>query len=456
MKSKHFKPFLCALAFPVSLFAQEIEADAGIFPRQWTLQECIDYALAHNITLLKNRTAEQSSAIDVLEAKAGRLPSLSGSLSQAVTYRPFQANGGNYVNGSIATSAADKTLQSGNYGINAQWVVWNGGKNKMNISNAEFSRQMARLETQTAENDIKEQIAQLYVQILYMTEAEKVNRALLEQDSIICERGRLMVENGKMAKADLAQLESQVSQGRYDVVNVQTQIANSKMQLKQLLEIPAGVEFDVTSIDVLDEQVMSGIPSKESVYVVALGQRPEMQRGHLAIEQSQLGVKMAKTSYFPTVSLTGGVSDSHVTGGMQNYFTQMKNNFGAHVGVSVSIPIFDNRQSKSAVERAKVAETTARLDLLDTQKALYKTIETYWLNATNSQAKYKAAKSNVQSLETSYELMSEQFKLGLKNIAELLVSRSNLLSAQQQMLEDKYTALLNRNLLGFYNGEALK
>lgn len=455
MKSNHLKTFMCAFAFPAALFAQDA-LDSVDFPRQWTLQACIDYALAHNITLLKSRTAEQSSNVDVLEAKAGRLPSISGSLSQTVTYRPFQANGGNYVNGNIATSAADKTLQSGSYGINAQWVVWNGGKTKMSVTNAEYSQQLAKFDTQTAENEIKEQIAQLYVQILYMTEAVRVNRLLLEQDSILCERGRLMVENGKMAKANLSQLESQVSQGRYDVINVQTQIANSKMQLKQLLELPAGVDFDIASIDVLDEWVMSVIPSKESVYTAAMNQRPEVKRDKMAVEQSRLGIKIAKSSYLPTVSLTGGMSDSHVTGGMQNYFTQMKNNFGAHVGVSVSIPIFDNRQAKSAVERAKVAETTAGLNLLDTQKTLYKTIETYWLNAANSQAKYVAAKSNVQSLETSYELMSEQFKLGLKNIAELLVSRANLLSAQQQMLEDKYTAFLNRNLLSFYGGEELK
>ena len=118
----------------------------------------------------------------------------------------------------------------------------------------------------------------------------------------------------------------------------------------------------------------------------------------------------------------------------------MKNNFSGQLGVSVSIPIFDNRKNKSAVERAKVAETTAQLDLQD----------------TSSQAKYAAAKSNVESMETSYDLMTEQFNLGLKNIAELLNSRANLLNAQQQMLQDKYTALLNRNLLSFYGGEDLK
>lgn len=447
MRKKYLFVAILAATLPVSALAQESAA------KVWTLQQCIDYAVAHNVTLSKSRATEESSAIDVLEAKAGRLPSVSGSVNQNLTYRPFQETGSSFVNGGIATDAADKATQSGSYGVNASWTVWNGGKTKMNITNAELSQQMSALDTENSANSIKEKIAQLYTQILYMTEAEKVNRQLLTQDSVLYERGAQMVEVGDMAKADLAQLLSQVSQGRYDIVNVQTQIADAKLQLKQLLELPATEEFDVAPVELTEAQVMSDIPSKASVYASALETRPEVKKAQLSIEQSKLATKIARSSYYPTISLTGGLGDSHMTGAQNNFFNQMKQNFNAQIGLSVSIPIYDNRQTKSTVERAKVAETTAQLDLQDKQKELYQTIETYWLNATNSQAKYVAAKDNVESLQTSYGLMTEQFNVGLKNIAELLNSRSSLLSAEQQMLEDKYTAYLNRNLLTFYAGE---
>lgn len=452
MLKNQAKTLMLSFLFPVCAIAQTTEEGN----KAWTLQQCIDYALAHNVQLLQNRAKEESSAIDITEAKAGRLPSLSGSISQGINYRPFQETGGNYVNGGIATSAADKATQNGSYGINAAWTVWNGGKTKMNITNAEYNKQLAEYDTQTQENKIKEQIAQYYVQILYMSEAEKVNRSLLSQDSVICARGEEMVNVGKMAKADLAQLQSQVSQGRYDVVNISTQIAEAKMQLKQLLELPATSDFDIVMTDATESEILSAIPSKSDVYAAALNNRPEVKRSELAIEQSKLSTKIAKAGYYPTISLNGGLGDSHVTGSQQNWATQMKNNFNGQIGVSVSIPIFDNRQTKSAVEKAKVAETTAQLDLQDTQKQLYQTIETYWLNATNSQAKYQAAKASTESQEVSYNLMTEQFNVGLKNIAELLTSRASLLNAQQTMLQDKYTALLNRNLLNFYAGEDLK
>lgn len=416
----------------------------------WTLQDCINYALQHNIQLQKNRASEQTADIAVKQAKAGLLPSLNASTTQGLTYRPFQETGGNIVNGGITSSAADKAIQSGSYGINASWTVWDGGQKRLNIKNSELSRQEAEYATETTASSIQEQIAQIYVQILYLREAEKINKELLKQDSIVFKRGEQMKLQGQVSKSEVAQLQAQVSTARYNVVNIQTQIANYKTQLKQLLEITTADDIDIADIEVTDESVLRAIPSKMEVYTEALSHRPEIKSSELSIEQSKLATKIAKAGYFPTISMTGGLGDSHVTGTQTNFFDQMKNNFNANVGVSVSIPIFDNRQNKSAVEKAQVQEVTSQLDLLDAQKSLYTTIETYWLNATNNQEKFRAAKDNTESVQMSYDLLQEQFKLGVKNIADLLTSRANLLTAKQSMIQDKYTTVLNRALLDFY------
>ena len=423
--------------------------------KRWSLKDCIDYALENNISLQQARLSLQSAETDVKEAKAGLQPTLSASITQTAQYRPLQEEASNLVNGSVASSSSNKFTQSGSYGINANWTVWNGGRNRQNITDSKYSLEIADLNVQQTANSIQEQIAQLYIQILYSEEAERVNRELLENDKQLLERGKVLLAQGQLAKSDVAQLEAQVSSGEYDVVNASTQISSYKLQLKQLLELDNEDVINISDIEVTDEAVLVPVPVLAEVYQAALELRPEIKSGEISVEQSDLAVKTAKAAYMPTISLTAGLGDSHMTGTSQSYGSQMKNNFNGSLGVSFSIPIFDNRSTKSSVERAKINQLTTRLDLQDARKQLYSSIETYYQNSLNYQARYKSSVSNVASLETSYELRNEQFKLGATNIAELLSSRSDLLSAKQEMLQNKYTALLNLALLNFYRGESL-
>ena len=119
------------------------------------------------------------------------------------------------------------------------------------------------------------------------------------------------------------------------------------------------------------------------------------------------------------------------------------------------IPIFDKRQTKSSINKAKLQKQTSQLDLLDNKKTLYKTIENLWLAANSAQQQYVAASQKLKSTETSYSLVSEQFNVGMKNTVELLTEKNNLLSAQQETLQAKYTAILNAGLLRFYQGEEI-
>jgi len=305
-------------------------------------------------------------------------------------------------------------------------------------------------------NSIQEQITQLYVQILYSSDAVKVNKEINKKDSIAYVQGQEMLKAGKLSRSDLQQLKAAVSESGYAVVNSITQVRNYKLQLKQLLELQPGEEFDITPISTDERLVTSTIPDKMDVYSTALASRPEIISGKYNIESSELQLKIAKAGYMPTVSLTGGIGDNHMTGTNENFGNQMKYNLSGSVGLTLSIPIFDNRQTKSAIEKAKYNYANAQLDLTDKEKDLYSAIETYWLNATSNQQRFIAAKSNVESQQENNDLISEQFRLGLKDIVELTTSRSSLLQAKQEMLESKYMTLLNVQLLKFYSGEEIK
>lgn len=423
--------------------------------KKWTLTDCIDYALQNNITLQQAKLQKQSATEERKQAKAALLPSLSASTSQSFGYRPWLENGIATVTNGTVNSKVNKTYYNGSYGINAQWTVWNGNQNRNQVKLGEVSEQQAELQTESTANNIQERIAQLYVQILYMNEAVEVNKQSLETSKRNEQRGKEMVEVGKMAKADLAQLTAQRAADEYTIVEAESNIANYKLQLKQLLELTGDEAFDIEMLTAGDEQALAEIPALSAVYETALGGRPEIKNAQLELKQSDIQMNIAKAGAMPTISINGGVGTSTASMSSQNWDKQIKTNFDASVGASVSVPLFDNRKTKTAVNKARIQREQAQLELLDQQKQLYATIEGYWLDAETNQQKFKTALTTVESEQASYDLLEEQFRLGLKNIVELMTGKDRLLSSQQNKLQAKYTTILNRQLLRFYQGEKM-
>ena len=406
----------CLLLLPAGMNAEE---DA---PKQWTLRDCIDYALEHNITIQRNRISAESAQEDVKTAKADFLPSLSGNIS---------------------------------YGIDANWTVYNGSKRVNTVKQQKLNNRIAELNVDESENSIEESITQLYVQILYSAEAVKVNESTLEVSRKEFERGQELFNVGSIASSDLAQLEAQVSSDNYQLVTSQATLQDYKLQLKQLLELDGDIEMDLYLPQLSDSNVLIPLPEKDDVYNTALSLRPEIEAGKLNVESSDLSIKMARAGYLPTLNLSAGIGSTNANGSDFSFSEQVKQNWNNSLGLTLSIPIFDKRQTKSSINKAKLQKQTSQLDLLDNKKTLYKTIENLWLAANSAQQQYVAASQKLKSTETSYSLVSEQFNVGMKNTVELLTEKNNLLSAQQETLQAKYTAILNAGLLRFYQGEEI-
>jgi outer membrane protein len=295
----------------------------------------------------------------------------------------------------------------------------------------------------------------LYVQILYLNEAIGVNQQSLEASRKNEERGQQMMQVGKMSKADLAQLTAQRTTDEYNIVDAESKLASCKLELKQLLEITGSQTFDIAMPAASDQQALATIPSLSSVYEQALLQRPEIKNTELALQSTTLQEKIARAGYLPTVSVTGGVGTSTSSNNSNEWGKQIKTNFDASAGVGISIPIFDNRRTKTAVNKAVLQHEQALLELQDKQKTLYSTIEGFWLDAQTNQQKFRAAMATVESEQQSYDLLSEQFNLGLKNIIELMTGKATLLKAQQNRLQSKYLTILSQQLLKFYQGETM-
>ena len=211
-------------------------------PVQWTLDKCIDYALENNIQLQQSKITMKESEVDVKSAKASLFPSLSFSTGHNINNRPYQENM-NMISGSEVISSSNNTTYSGNYGLNAQWTVWDGNKKLNNIKQRETALQISSLAIDEVANSLQEQIAQVFVQILYANESVKINENTLEVSKATYERGVQMFNIGSLSKADLAQLEAQVSNDQYQLTVSKSSLNEYKLQLKQLLELDGSEEM---------------------------------------------------------------------------------------------------------------------------------------------------------------------------------------------------------------------
>lgn len=424
-------------------------------PQEWTLKNCIDYALTQNIQLKKSKIALESSQVDSKSARAKLFPSLSFGSTQQYINTPFPE--GNSLDNYVVTGSkgSSKNSYTGNYSLRSSMTLYNGGKLRNNIKSSKLQEQVQQYSVEAEIDNIETSITESFLQILYTQESVKINEETVALSKLQCERGKALLEAGSISQSDYAQLESQYSSDKYQLVLSQTTLESNIQTLKQLLEMDMTETLSISTPNLEAHDVLTPLPGKEEVYQSALNFIPSIQSGKLGIDIAKLEHKNAKAGYYPTLDLSASVGTGHISGSDSNFGQQMKNKLNESIGLTLSVPIFSNRENKSAVEKAKLQISEAELEYLNAQKELQKTIEDIYLNATSSQAQYAAAIEQVRASKTSYNLAQEQFNLGMKNTVELLTEKNNFLSAQQEMLQAKYMAILNAQLLRFYQGKEI-
>lgn len=408
----------------------------------WSLQECLDYALEHNIQVQKSKINQLSGTEDTQQAKARMFPSLSASVSQGFVNYP-------------SNEAQNKNSYSGNYSINANWTLFDGGRRSNTIKQQEIQDEMNALSTEQSEDDIRISIVQTYLQVMYATESVRINENTVEVSRAQRDRAEELLRAGSISRVDFAQMESQYSSDKHQWVVSQNSLDNYKLQLKQLLELDITEEIALVEMDLTDEDVMQLLPDKQEIYNTSLAVMPEIRSSELAINQSELGIQSAKGGYWPTISLNAGIGTGHLSGTDYTFGSQVWNKFNESIGLSVSIPIYSNRENKTAVNKAKYTLTTSQLELLNAQKNLLRTVESIYLDATSSQNQYLSATERLRYVEESYRLTEEQFFLGMKNTLEMLTEKNNLLTARQEVLQSKYMAVMSIQLLNIYQKKAV-
>lgn len=414
--------------------------------QNWTLRSCIDYARANNIQVQKSQITEDSYAVDELQSKAALFPSLTGNVSQGFSNAQVINNDGEY---------RFKGALVGQYALNASLTLYDGKRNVNNIKEAQLKKQAQEYTTSETQNNIEVSITQAYLQMLYAREAIKNSQNILESTEVQLKQTKAFLDAGSITRSEYAQIDAQYSSNKYDLVAAQNSFDNYKLQLKQLLELGIDVDFQVDFPTIDDDKVLQMVPRKEDIYRTALNIMPEIENSKLGIKLANLNRASAKGGYLPTLSLSGSIGTGDTYTQSPSFFSQIGRNFNQSIGLTLSIPIFDNRQNKSNVEKASLDIRTAELALLDEQKALLRTIESLYQDAVSAQSKYVAAKDKLGSTELSYNLISEQYELGVRNIVELTTEKNNYANALQEFIQAKYSAILSLKLLNFYQGEQI-
>lgn len=434
--------YLVTILGAVLLFSQTIQA------RTWTYEECLEYCLTNNISLQKLGLTRQTAMETLKASESALFPSLNFTTNQNVAYQPWKQ--GMTIQNNELQTVTKKTSYTGSYTLGGNWTVWNGNRNHNQVKLNDIAEQAAAEDSIVKARNLEEQLATLFVRILYSKEAVKVCESTLEASRVTENRGMEMYRVGSLSKAALSQLSSQRAQDEYGLVQSESNVRNFKRQLKALMQITDEEEFDVTATKTTDAMALQPIPSIQSVYEAALENRPEIKRARLSIESADVQRRIASAQRLPTVTLNASATTNNSSQSNNAWGTQIKNGFNLGGGFSINVPILDRREARTAINKAAIQKQQALLDIRDKETTLYSTISDFWIQAYNNQQQYKSAKASTESAQESYDLLSEQFQVGLKNIVELQEGKMRLLSAQQAELEAKFTTIFCIKMLEFY------
>lgn len=408
----------------------------GIAPADtWTYAECVDYAREHNISLQKSMLSERNAEYDLEEAKAQWQPSLDFATTHGYANYPWADDRNN--------------TYSSSYGLNAGWTVWNGGQRENSIRQSRLKLRIDRLNTADLMRTLETDLLQVYINLLYARESIAIYEEALKVSEAQAERALQLSESGKISRVDYAQLASQCEQDRYSLVNARSTYDTRRMELKKLLELGLDADIEPAAVEWEAAQVLADLPPMDESYQMALDTDLRLRGIEIEKESARLDVAIAKAGRMPQISLNAGLGTGYNTPG-NAFGTSMKKSWNQSLGLTVSIPLFDNKKTKTAVARAKVSELDNRLDMDNRLTEIAQTVENWYVDTRSSQSRFKAAQASVESSELSARLTDERFKLGYVNTVELMTAHNDLIQARHTLLQAKYMAMLGKKMIDFY------
>lgn len=425
--------------FPTDFGVDQVTESSPIdMPEEWTYDDCVKWAIANNIDIRSTMLSVLEADQNIGMAKDAYLPYIGFSTNQSFSNYPAPVNG------------ATKNAYNSNYNINASWTIWEGNARKYRVE----ANKLAKLQQQLYGDDVVKNlqlgILQAYLNILYSAEAVDIAQKSLEVSAAQAARTKRLMETGRTSKVDYAQIESQKAQDEYNLVQARSSYESSKVNMKNLLNLGLDYDLKILEVNFSDSLINSPLPTKTQVFEIALNWLPQFKSNELSKSIYDYNIKIAKSTYLPSISLNGGLGTGYNSSSGASWGSQMKNFFNENIGLSLSVPIYDGNATRRAVNIAKLQALEYDLTKTQLRNELSQTIENLFIESDNSRAKYISGLSQLEATTLTAELVDRQFELGLVNPLELLTAHNNLLNARLELLQSKYMAILSSKTIDYY------
>lgn len=417
-------------------------------PKSWTLQECIDYALDHNITVKQSEISTAEKEIALNTAENSRLPGVAASAGENLSFGRGLTADNTYANTNTTSSS---------FSLGGSIPVFQGFEIRDNIRLSKLDLAASMSDLEKAKDDIRVAVAQAYVQILYSKEILRVAEGQVAIDSQQLERIEAMKSNGKASAAQVAAQQATLAQSRLSETQAANNLRIALLDLTQLLELPSPEGFDVV---VPSESALQPglLMNPEDIFMQAEQIKPAVQSEKIRLDYMEQAITRAKGAYLPTISLNGGIGTNFYTSSgyeHQSFGDQVKNNFSQYVALSLNIPIFSKFATRNSVRTAQLNFNRQQLQLENVKKSLYKEIQQAYYNAVTSQEKARSSTEAAASAKQAFELEKEKYENGKSGITEYNESKNRWMEAESNLLQARYESLYQEKLLDFYRGEDL-
>lgn len=416
--------------------------------KEWSLTECVQYALAHNLNIKQQEDNVKLQEISLSTSKNSRLPDLNGSIGENFSFGRALTSDNTYMN---------RNTNSTSFSVGTSVPLITGGRIPADIKMRKLNLQAALQDYEHARENVALTVTSAYLEAIYQKDLVQVAERQVELSQAQVHRMELLFQNDKASEAELSQIRATLANDELSLTQQQNSYMLALLDLSQLLELESPEEFDVAR-PLAESFKGDELPSPDLVYNEAVGIKPQIQAEQIRLQSAEKNILLAKSALYPTLYFSAGLGSSYYkTSGYETtgFGKQLRDNFNQYLGVSLSVPIFNRFATRNNVRSARLQVHAQEIKLEQTKKQLYKEIQQAYYNAVAAGRQCESSDEALVSANTAFELMQRKYENGKATATEFQDAKTKYMRAESQQIQSRYTYLFRKKILNFYRGMEL-